>query len=427
MPLFSTLDFRIRQAQRKLVMQRVSVIPLIMNLLNALFALCIYIFWLYRLITRNEMTACIFLNNFNSILHIYKDVQYVIENCQNIREIYRNISFIHLYIIWQSSPNLWILQTKRETILCGNNGFIHEYIKLRYPSQVATIKSLPFSPNILDIQTFSGILPNYVQNWLPPCKTADVLLFPAHSDDEFVFLCGVIGKYSSNKSIQIQVSYICEFWTTDPIREHEKLDGLWKAGIRHYPITGPIPDIFPKRKAFRSLTVFKPLFYERIIKYVVEQIRRFKPLIVVGHDFFGEKSKHIMHILSSLVITNAVKITNDPHAYPDLVNRYGLWDTPKTYLHSYGNKQTNLDLFVPIPSRGNMTGYQIVNQSFYKHISQIKLGRYQVNIHGSLKCTSFGLYRSLVGPDIKRNDLFENIELNKVKDKTLSFPHNLSI
>lgn len=295
----------------------------IMFLLNPFFVLFTFLFWFNR---RFVPSNDILFRNFSSVLHIHRDFHYVIAHSHFLREIQSNFSFIHVYIIWQSIPNPWILKTEHETILCGKNCFLHEYVKLHYPCQMATISSLSFSPAILSIQKFPpGILPNYVQNWLPPCKKADILLFPTHSDDEFVFLCGVIGKYSSNKSIQIQLAYICEFWTTDSIREHEKLDGLWNAGIRHYPITGPIPDLYPKHKAIRTLKVYKSLFYNQMLKYVVAQIRRFKPSIVVGHDFIGE-SKHIMHILSSLVLSNAVKVTNDAKVYPDLANLYGLWD-----------------------------------------------------------------------------------------------------
>lgn len=410
--IFTLLNLFIFILRKKDNVQGFLTTEAMKNTLNKFFLFSLFVLYTFFYLSSkySYKQSDILFRNFSAILHIPRNKQFIIANSHNIRKIHSITAFVHVYIIWQSIPNPWILKTENETILCGENGFIHEYVKLRYPSQIATVYVLPLSPAILDIQTYPpGNLPNHVQKWQPPFKKADILLFPTHADDEFVFLCGVIGKYSSDKNIRIQVAYICEFWSTDPRREHEKLNGLWKSGIRNYPISGPIPDFWPKRKVMRTLQIFKPIFYDPIMKYIVNQIRRFKPSIIVGHDFMGEYN-HAMHVLVALVLGKAVKITNNADAYPDSASRYGLWDTPKTYIHIYGNNQTNLDILAPIPSRGNLTGYDIVNKSFYKHVSQIKIGRYQIDINKS-KCTSFGLYRSLVGPDVKRNDLFENIKL----------------
>ena len=87
---------------------------------------------------------------------------------------------------------------------------------------------------------------------------------------------------------------MCEFTSSAKIREHEKLDGLWESGIKHYPICGDFPDLYST-----SLEAAKKQYiYDDVLSYTTSTIRRFKPLVVVTQDLNGEYG-HGGHMLFS--------------------------------------------------------------------------------------------------------------------------------
>ena len=98
---------------------------------------------------------------------------------------------------------------------------------------------------ICDMHVYSqGQAPADVQTWKTPCDKADILVFATHADDEILFLGGVLATYGGEQNLAVQVAYMCEFSSSAKIREHEKLDGLWESGIKHYPVCGDFPDLY---------------------------------------------------------------------------------------------------------------------------------------------------------------------------------------
>ena len=74
------------------------------------------------------------------------------------------------------------------------------------------------------------------------------------------------------------------YWNGATVREHEKLDGLWESGVKHYPVNGEFDDIYAT-DLNGAMSVYS---YDDVLGYVTEQIRRFKPLVVVTQDINGE-------------------------------------------------------------------------------------------------------------------------------------------
>ena len=91
----------------------------------------------------------------------------------------------------------------------------------------------------------------------------------------------------------------------------------------------------------------------------------------------------------------------------------GLWDTPKTYLHLYGppEERTVMDWDIPLDAFGGRSAFQVAQAAYDCHVSQHPDKRFFVyprdNPYTSYE---FGLFRSLVGPDEAKNDLFEHLE-----------------
>ena len=59
---------------------------------------------------------------------------------------------------------------------------------------------------------------------------------------------------------------MCDFFLTEPVRQHEELDGLWECGIKNYPVKGTFEDLYSL-----SLEKAKSQYvYDDIISYSTE-------------------------------------------------------------------------------------------------------------------------------------------------------------
>lgn len=323
-----------------------------------------------------------------------------------------NTSFTGIYVIWDSPTVEWNLKTDSGETVCGQNGFLHEYIPLDSSTASAVINIPKDGMRISDIRIFGqGTLPEDVQVWNPPCEKADILLVPAHADDEILFFGGIIPTYGVVQEAQIQVAYMSEFWTSSKIREHEKLDGLWAAGLHNYPVCGNFKDVYSETIE----TAQQQYRFDDMVSYVTEQIRRFKPQVIVTHDQKGEYG-HGFHMLTSKAVTTAIEAALDEKQYPDSAALYGIWDTPKTYLHLYEKNKIRLDLRQPVASMAGRTALEIAADAYKQHVSQQWCWFY-VSDDYQYSCAEFGLYRTTVGNDTEGNNLLENIKTYQMQQQ----------
>jgi LmbE family N-acetylglucosaminyl deacetylase len=304
-----------------------------------------------------------------------------------------------LYIKWNGAVNPWTLEYNGKTVSCGENGFVHEYIDFGDDVVNCTI-NIPEKISISDIFAYSaGTLPSDVQVWEKPCENADILAFAAHADDEILFLGGVLATYGGDS---VQVAYMCDFWNKEPVREHEKIDGLWEIGIRNYPVCGGFSDI----KSL-SLERAKEIYsYDEVTAYVTEQIRRFKPLVCVTQDLNGEYG-HGAHMLLAHAVCDAVDNSADASFCAESASVYGTYDVPKTYLHLYEQNKIKMNLRTPIERLNGRTALEAASDAYLKHESQ-QVWDFIVSDDYEHSCAEFGLYRTLVGADTG-NDMLENI------------------
>ena len=130
-------------------------------------------------------------------------------------------------------------------IQCGAYGYLHDYIPIDEGTTSVTIRT-SYDCEVSDIYAYSaGTLPSSVQVWQPPCDDdTDILVFSTHADDEILFLGGVLANYGGEQGLNVQVAYMCNFFLTEPVRQHEELDGLWECGITHYPVKGDFMDLY---------------------------------------------------------------------------------------------------------------------------------------------------------------------------------------
>lgn len=332
----------------------------------------------------------------------------------------------HLYIVFDKIPGDWTLTNSEtsETFSAGTNMFLHEYINLKEILATDTKNlTLSFSGNVYvaDIYAFSGdTLPDWVQTWEAPLEKADILLLSSHSDDEQLFFAGVLPYYAGERQVDVQVVYLISHFDTHE-RPHEQLNGLWAVGVKNYPIISDFPDLFSE-SLNDAISAFEKqgYTYDDFTSYIVENIRRFKPQVLVTHDIKGEYG-HGTHIYCTDVVINSIESINDSNFCPESAEKYGIWDVPKTYLHLYESNPIVMDWDTPLEIFDEKTAFEMSVEGFSHHKSQ-HWTWFNDWIHGDVsspvtKATDidtyspclYGLYRTTVGTDTIGGDFLENI------------------
>lgn len=316
-----------------------------------------------------------------------------------------------------------------ESYTAGTYRFLHEYIDL-----IAVFGSLPTSVTLSftigavqlsEIYVFSeGEVPDFVQKWNSPHDNgADIVLFATHGDDDQLFFAGLLPYYANALGLRVQVVYMTDHRCYTNMRTHEMLNGLWAVGVDAYPVFGTYVD-FTAETLEDTYLVYKRLgnSKEELLGFVVEQLRRFKPQVAVGHDIEGEYG-HGMHMVYADLLMQAVEVSQDASAYPELAEKYGTWDVPKTYLHLYKENPIVVTLFdVPQDALDGLTAFQVTQkygfpchrtQHQYEFFIEWLYGKRneitKASQIGKYSPCEFGLYRSTVGEDVLKNDFMENL------------------
>ena len=307
-----------------------------------------------------------------------------------------------IYLIWDAPVAEWTLKYNDKEVTQGSNGFLHDYIA--FESGVTEFSICTSKSNRLaDIYCYgSGDLPANVQIWEPMCEKADILLYSTHADDEILFFGSILPVYASEKNLEVQVVYFSQYWTGAKIREHEKLDGLWHAGVRNYPYTADFDDLY-STSFEQACNIFG---YEKALDFTVGIIRKFKPQVVIAQDLKGEYG-HGTHMFTAKLTTEAIMMTNDASKYPESAQAYGTHEVKKTYLHLYPENKIKLPTREPLDSFGGKTALEVAKESYKFHVSQQWCWFY-VDDEYEYSCADFGLFHSTVGPDTG-NDIMENI------------------
>lgn len=312
--------------------------------------------------------------------------------------------FAAVYVIWDKHPGLFTLQWDGGSLECGAEGFLHDYIRL--PEEVTSL-SFVFAEDedhsVMQIGAYTyGTAPEGVQDWQAPCETADILAFPTHADDDVLFFGAVISYYAIEQELAVQTAFMTDH-RYEPFRNHERLDGLWEMGVRHYPIVGTARDFYTM--SLQEAANYHG--YDPILEWQVQQIRRFKPQVIIGHDPEGEYG-HGQHQLNTYCLVRAVEMAADAKYYPWIALQYGLWDTPKLYLHLYEENQIIFDVNTALENDpAGRTPYEIAQDAYVCHVSQAGYFEVSQNPNSVMDCTRFGLYRTLVGYDTG-GDLMEH-------------------
>lgn len=373
----------------------------------------------------NQSITKISDDNTSTKITIIENSPIKISSEQNIKSV---------YIKYENKAQTGILKYNQKEQEIGQNSFLHEYIELEEDNINEITITYNNKVQISEIYCFTeGEVPQWVQKWKVQNGNVDLMLFSTHSDDEHLFFAGLLPTYvAQNKNVQ--VIYLTNH-NDNPTRLHEQLDGLWTVGVTNYPIIGEFPDAYAKSLDGAIANLKKSEYtQEDVIKFQVEQIRKYKPLVIVGHDINGEYS-HGQHMLNADSLKQAIEKSNDSE-YKD--STYEIWQTPKLYLHLYSEKQITMNYDTPLEYFNGKTAYQMSKLGYLKHKSQqytwftkwlngtnnSYTSATQISTYSP---TQFGLYYSSVGEDVNKNDMFENINKSdyresevKVENETLN-------
>lgn len=308
-----------------------------------------------------------------------------------------------LYICWGSMPDKWMLYLNDQEIASGDEqGFAHIYVPFTGTGELRLNLISPDKQvaSIGELFVLEGAEPPaWVQRWQPTLQKADLMVLVAHPDDDLLFMGGTIPYYAVARGKDVVVSFLT---CANSMRRSEMLNALWAMGIRHYPTMGPFRD-----KQFSTMEkLYASWGEEEAREYVVELVRKYRPEVVVSHDVAGEYG-HNAHKAAAALIRYAVGAANDPDLFPQSAGRYGTWNVSKLYLHLFKENAITMDWNRPLESFGGKTAMDVAKLGFSMHRSQRKT--WSMEDGGPYDNAHFGLAFSSVGPDVNKDDFFENI------------------
>lgn len=245
-----------------------------------------------------------------------------------------------------------------------------------------------------------GEAPAHIQVWRDPPEKVDLMLFSTHPDDEVLWFGGMLPYYAGElkKDVLVVNAVYAHYY-----RRQELLAALWTCGVDVYPVMLGYPN---QQDSMAEILREWELKNRQPKEKCVELIRQYKPDVVMLHDEAGEYG-HTAHITFSWLGRQGVERAAKASEHPASAEKWGVWDVPKTYIHLYGENQLRMDWRQPLTAFGGKTGLEVAAAGFSCHATQQE--RWKVEDSGEWDNALFGLWRTTVGPDVLKNDLFENI------------------
>jgi len=258
---------------------------------------------------------------------------------------------------------------------------------------------------IAEIRLFGpGEPPAEVQRW-KTLEKCDLMLLTAHPDDEILWFAGLMPTYGGDRGYRLQLAVMVP---TGGQRKLELLSAVWHCGVKYYPEmlgfvdkNGQNPE--GQYNAWRGKG--------RVLSKVAEVVRKHQPEVLVTHGEKGEYG-HGAHKTAADAAKVIVKQAADSKKFPKSAKLYGPWQVKKLYLHEYDKNAITCDWDEPLAAFGGKTGYQVAEEAFRFHASQVQRD-WAFEIHGQHDNAQFGLYYTAVGSDSGIGDLMEHIPIEQ--------------
>lgn len=324
-----------------------------------------------------------------------------------------------VYVCFGDKLAPWQVQEKQDgkwvTVFESEGLYAHEYAPVNGAREIRILPKSTKQTTLCIGELFvygEGDLPSTVQFWQPAPEKADILFLAAHPDDEVLFFGGAIPYYAGEKQMDVAVVYMtCNLME----RRSELLNGLWTCGVKTYPVVADFWDKY----ATKVDKIYDAWGKTASQKFIVEQLRRFKPEVVVTHDTNGEYG-HGAHKTCADLMLKCIPMAAGTAKFTDSLNTWGAWEVKKLYLHLYPENAIEMDWDQPLTAFDGKTGYEMAVEGYNWHFSQHdqgqknkETGKFEYFIveprDSDYSCYRFGLAHTTVGPDVEKNDFFENI------------------
>ena len=258
--------------------------------------------------------------------------------------------------------------------------------------------------SIAELSVYNNQVPGYVPQWQPyDGKPVDTMVIACHPDDEDLYMGpGVpITVNAGKKPIVVFMTAV------SPIRRIELQESVWSLGGKICPAFRMAKD--EKTRSLIDAERITGWSEQECLSYVVEEIRKYKPSVILTHDIDGEYG-HGAHRLTSYVVREAVTMAGNANMFPDSAVKYGTWTPKKLYIHSYNKGRIFLNVHQTLRAYGGKTLYQVISQAYERHKSQLPGRVLPIDGH-KYDMENYGLYWTTVGPDTPGNtDLFEHVK-----------------
>ena len=320
-----------------------------------------------------------------------------------------------LLIEWQVQPKVDVVLLRSDDgskfteITRAECKYAQQLIVLDSPEMIVRFKAASGQMEVNEIVVLTpGEIPASIPQWKDAPEKVDLMLFSTHPDDEVLWFGGLLPYYAGEQDKEVLV--VNAVFSTYR-RKLELLDALWTCGVDNYPIFFGFADNNGSLKEIKKKWQGRAYHPDN---GPVEVIRQYKPDVVVLQDFQGEYG-HNAHILFTQLASKGVENAAISGQHKESEEKYGLWDVPKTYVHLYAENQIDMDWDVPLARFGGKTGLEVAAEALECHVSQMdENAAWQMSdvSSGQYDNSLFGLWRTTVGPDVLKNDLFENIPAN---------------
>ena len=313
-----------------------------------------------------------------------------------------------LMIKWQVQPKVKVVLLRSDDgnkfteVFREDCKYAQQLIVLDNPETILRFKAASGQMEVNEIVVLTpGEIPASIPQWKDAPEKVDLMLFSTHPDDEVLWFGGLLPYYAGEQDKDVLVINAVYGWF---YRRQELLDALWTCGVDIYPIMLGYPD---------QVDTVNEIIREWGVKNrqpknkAVALIRQYKPDVVVLHDVDGEYG-HNAHKAFCWLGQQGVERAADPNEHAESFKEWGVWNVPKTYIHLWGDNQMRMDWKQPLTAFGGKTGLEVADEAFHCHVSQTQK-QYRVEDGGEYDNALFGLWRTNVGLELVKNDLFENI------------------
>lgn len=246
-----------------------------------------------------------------------------------------------------------------------------------------------------------GDKPGEVQDWKTVGK-CDMMLLTGHPDDEILWFAGLLPTYAGERGLKVQLAVMAP---TGGERKLELLHAIWHCGVTAYPEFIGLVDKNGKTVE-GQYAAWKGK--NRVLRLVTEVIRKHQPEVMVTHGENGEYG-HGAHRTACAAAKECVKLAAKAGKFPNSAKEYGTWQVKKLYLHEYRKNVIPCDWTVPLDAFGGKTGFQVAEEAFAWHRSQVRRN-WAFEAVGPHDNTLFGLFFTTVGQDTGIGDFMEHIE-----------------